>query len=70
MRSAYTEINGVPEDDGRDGEIEAGSHVSLTFEGPVTNFAEAMKEHRSGERVACLALVEPRHRSLGLVSRY
>ena len=34
-----TEINGVPEDYSRDGEIEARSPVSLIFEGAVTDFA-------------------------------
>jgi hypothetical protein len=34
-----TEINGVPEDYSRDGEIEAISPVSLIFEGAVTDFA-------------------------------
>ena len=57
------EINGVPEDDSRDGEIEARSPVSLIFEGAVTDFAETVKEHRPGEGVARLALVEPGIRS-------
>ena len=52
------EIDGVPQDHGGDGEIEAGRPVFLIFEGPVADFAEAMKEHRPGERVARLALVE------------
>jgi hypothetical protein len=54
------EIDGVPEDDSRDGEIEARRPVSLVFERPVPDFAEAMKEHRPGERVARLALVDSR----------
>ena len=58
-----TEIDGVPEDDSGDGEIEARSPVSLIFEGAVTDFAETMKEHRPGERVARLALVESGVRS-------
>ena len=53
------EIDGVPEDDGRYGEIEAGSPVPLVLKSPVTDFTKAMKEHRSGERVTGLALVEP-----------
>ena len=52
------EIDGVPEDDGRNGEIEPGSPIPLIFESAVADFAEAMKEHRPGERVARLALVE------------
>ncbi len=43
------EIDGIPEGDGRDGEIEPGSPVSLIFEGAVTDFAEAVKEHGPGE---------------------
>jgi hypothetical protein len=38
------EINGVPEDDSRDGEIEARSPVPLIFEGEVTDFAETVEE--------------------------
>ena len=57
------EIDGVPEDDSRDGEIEARGPVSLIFEGAVADFAETVKEHRPGERVARLALVEPGIRS-------
>ena len=52
------ETDGVPKDDGRDGEIEAGGSVSLIFESAVADFAEAMKKHRSGESVARLAFVE------------
>ena len=52
------EIDGVPEDDGRNGQIEAGSPVSLIFESSVADFSETMKEHRPGERVARFALVE------------
>ena len=51
------EIDGVPEDDGRHSEIEAGSPVPLVLESLITDFAEAMKEHRPGERVARLALI-------------
>ena len=53
-----SEIDGVPEDDGGDGEIEAGGAVALVFERPVADFAEAMKEHGPLEGVVRLALVE------------
>ena len=56
-----SEINGVPEGDGRDGKIEPGSPVSLIFEGAVTDFAEAVKEHGPGEGVFRFALVEAPH---------
>ena len=52
------EIDGVPENDGGDGEIEAGGAVALVFEGAVADFAEAMEEHGAREGVARLALVE------------
>ena len=53
-----TEIDGVPEDNGGDGEIEAGGAVALVFEGPVADFAEAMKEHGARQRVPRFAFVE------------
>ena len=52
------EIDGVPEDDGGDGEIEAGSAVALVFEGPIPDFAKAAEEHRPLEGVVRFALVE------------
>ena len=52
------EIDGVPEDDGGDGEIEAGRAVTLVFKGSVADFAEPVKEYRSGKGVPRLALVE------------
>lgn len=56
--NGMAEIDGVPEDNGRDDEIEARSPVQLIFEGPVADFVQAMKEYRSGERVARLSFVE------------
>src|SRR6516164_4662273 len=56
-----SEIDGVPKDDGGDGEIETGGAVALVFESPVTDFAEAMKEHGAREGVARFALVEIFH---------
>src|SRR5271157_1016838 len=52
------EIDGIPENDGGDGEIEAGSAVALVFEGPVPDFPEAMKEHGARESVARLSFIE------------
>jgi hypothetical protein len=52
------EINGILEDDGGDGEVEARGPVALVFEGTVADFTEAMKEHGAREGVARLALVE------------
>ena len=52
------EIDGVPEDDGGDGKVEAGGAVALVFESPIADFAEAMEEHGAREGVARFALVE------------
>jgi hypothetical protein len=56
-----TEINGVPEDDGRDGEIETGSSIPLTFEGAITHFAEPMEEYGAGKSVSRFALFRAGH---------
>ena len=42
------EINGVPQDDGTDHQIEAGSAESLALEGAVADFAALMKKTRPG----------------------
>ena len=60
--NGVAEINRIPKDDGRDDEIEARCSIALIFEGAVADFAKAMKEHRPGERVARLSLVEARVR--------
>ena len=52
------EIDGVPEDNGRHSEIEAGSPVSLIFKGPITDFTEAVEKHSPGESVFRLAFIE------------
>ena len=49
LADCAAEIDGVPEDDGGDGEIEAGGTVALVFESPVADFAEAMEEHGTGD---------------------
>ena len=53
------EVAGVPQDDGGYEQVEAGGAVGLVFEPAVLQFAELVKEQRSGERVARLSLVEP-----------
>ena len=52
------EVDGVPEDDGGGEEVESGCSVALVVEGSVADFAEAVEEHGSGERVAGFAFVE------------
>jgi hypothetical protein len=53
------EVDGVPEDDGGDREVEAGGTVALIFEGAVPDLAVTMKKQGAGERVSGLAFVEP-----------
>ena len=52
------QVAGVPEDDGRNEQVQPGGAVGLVLEGSVAQFAEAMEEHGPGERVAGLALVQ------------
>ena len=52
------EIDRVPMDDGGGDEAQARRAEALVFEGAVSNFTLAMKEHRTPQRVAGLALVE------------
>ena len=59
LGNGVAEVDGVPEDDGGDREVEAGGTVELVFEGAVPNLAVTMKKQGAGERVSGLALVEP-----------
>ena len=52
------QVDGVPEDDGGDREVEAGCTVALIFEGAVPDLAVTMKKQGAGERVSGLSLVE------------
>ena len=52
------EISGVPKDDRRDDEVETGGAIALVFEGPIADFAEAVKEHGPLEGMVRLAFVE------------
>lgn len=58
MAGGAVEIDCVPQDDGRDDEVEAGGAVSQVLEGAIAKLAEPVEEDRAGERVAGLALVE------------
>jgi hypothetical protein len=51
-RDGAVEITGVPQGDGREEEVEAGSAVQLVFVGTVANFAEPMKEDSARRAVA------------------
>ena len=48
----------VPQDDRGDEQVEAGRPMLLVLISAVTDFAEAMDEHRARQAVAGLALVE------------
>ena len=52
------EVDGVPEDDGGDREVEPGGTVPLIFEGAGPDLAVTMKKQGAGPRVSGLALVE------------
>src|SRR3954454_23541642 len=62
------QIAGVPQDDGRDEEIEAGSAVLLVLVGAVADFAEPMNEDGTRQAVTCLALIcsEPQSSAGGI----
>jgi hypothetical protein len=56
--NGVAEIDRIPKDNGRDDQVEARCSIALIFERPVADFAKAMKEHRPGEGIARLTLVE------------
>ena len=58
MTGGTVEVDGVPQDDGRDDQVEAGCPVPLVLEGAVAQFAEPVEEDGAGERVAGFARVE------------
>ena len=53
------EIDGVPQYDSKDDQVEAARTVTLVFEGSVAEFALSVKEDCPGQRVSGFALVEP-----------
>jgi hypothetical protein len=59
-----TEIDGIPADHGRDGEVDAGSPISLIFEGCGRGFRRGGERISPGERVASLTFVESGARAL------
>ena len=48
-------VNRVPQHDGRRHQVEATGAVALLLKTTITYFAQAVEEHRSGQRVASLA---------------
>ena len=53
------EIDGVPEGDGGDREVETRGPVALIFEGAVADPAVTMEKQGPGQRVSDLAFIEP-----------
>ena len=53
------EIDGVPQYDSKDDQVEAARAITLVFEGSIAKFALAVKEDRPGQCVSGFALVEP-----------
>ena len=53
------QIDRVPQHDGRRHQIETAGPVALLLETAVADFAQAVEEHGTGQRVARLALVQP-----------
>ena len=52
------QIDSVPQHDGGSHQVQAAGPVALLLETAVADFAQAVEEHRAGQRVARLALVQ------------
>ena len=57
------QVDGVPQDDGGDQQIEAARPIALVFVGAVPNFPESVEEHGPSQSVLLLTLVESDSRS-------
>src|SRR5450755_841395 len=53
-------IDRVPEDDGGRDQVQPAGSISLLLEAAVTDLAEAIEEHRPGQCVTGVALVQSR----------
>ena len=53
------QVHRVPQHDGGRHQVETAGPVALLLEAPIPDFAEAVEEHRPGQGVARLALVQP-----------
>lgn len=53
------QVHRVPQHDGCRHQVEAAGPVALLLEAPIPDFAEAVEEHRPGQGVTRLALVQP-----------
>lgn len=54
------QIDRVPQHDGRRHQIEAAGPVALLLKTAVADFTQSVEEDRPGQRVARLALIQPR----------
>ena len=52
------QIHGVPQHNGRRDEVQAAGAVALLLEAAVPDFSQSIEEHRPGQRIARLALVQ------------
>lgn len=55
---ARSRYYGVPEHDRCGDEIEPAGTVALVLKAAIPDFAQPVKEHRSGQRIACFTLIE------------
>jgi hypothetical protein len=55
------QIDRVPQHDGCRDQVEATGPVALLLETAVADFAQPVEEHGAGQRMACFALVQPKH---------
>jgi len=63
------QVDCVSQDDCRSNQIQATGSKSLLLETAVSDFAKAVKEHGTRQRIACFAFVESRvHASAQLFS--
>src|SRR5260370_8632924 len=59
LRVGHLQILRVPEDDGRDQQVEPGGAEELVLKAAVADLAEPAEIDGTGQRVARFALVEP-----------
>ena len=59
LRVGHLQILRVPEDDGRDQQVEAGGAEELVLKAAIADLAEPAEIDGTGQRVARFALVEP-----------
>lgn len=52
------QVHGVPKHDCRSYEVEAASEIALLLETAIPDFTQSVKEHRPGQGIARLALVQ------------